>query len=134
MTIATPPSRHSNEEATSSYTAILVAAAAGWALLKLVTGGSRGQTPAEASHRQRAEVAEAAIQMPADGQHAPVSAASEQGRGRQADTPTEIPAKGWKDILWRTYEEFSSDRIMSIAAGVTESSTTYSPLSTTQVL
>ncbi len=52
-------------------------------------------------------------------QHAPPQAAAEKGRGRSADTPTEIPAQGWKDILWRTYEEFSKDRIMSVAAGVT---------------
>jgi membrane protein len=52
-------------------------------------------------------------------QHASPEAASEQGRGRDADTPTEIPAQGWKDVLWRTYEEFGKDRIMSVAAGVT---------------
>ncbi len=52
-------------------------------------------------------------------QHAPPEAAGEQGRGRSADTPTEIPAQGWKDILWRTYEEFGKDRVMSVAAGVT---------------
>ncbi len=52
-------------------------------------------------------------------QHAPPHAAHEKGRGREADTPTEIPARGWKDILWRTYEEFQKDRIMSVAAGVT---------------
>jgi membrane protein len=31
----------------------------------------------------------------------------------------EIPSLGWKDILWRTYEEFNNDRVMSVAAGVT---------------
>ena len=29
-----------------------------------------------------------------------------------------IPARGWKDILWRTYEEISADRLFMIAAGV----------------
>jgi len=43
----------------------------------------------------------------------------EPGRGREADSPTEIPAKGWKDILWRTYEEINEDRIVAVAAGVT---------------
>ena len=33
--------------------------------------------------------------------------AAEPGRGREADTPTEIPA-GWKDILWRIYEEIKT--------------------------
>src|SRR5947208_11418244 len=41
------------------------------------------------------------------------------GRGRSADTPTNIPARGWKDILWRTYQEISADRLFMIAAGVT---------------
>src|ERR1700689_2270369 len=27
------------------------------------------------------------------------------GRGRHAVSPGRIPAKGWKDILWRTYEQ-----------------------------
>jgi membrane protein len=44
--------------------------------------------------------------------------AGEQGRGREATGPTEIPAKGWKDILWRVYEEFQKDRVSSVAAGV----------------
>ncbi len=44
--------------------------------------------------------------------------AAQAARGRQADTPTRIPWPGWKDILWRTYEEISADRLMLIAAGV----------------
>jgi len=44
---------------------------------------------------------------------------SEPGRGRDADSPTEIPQKGWKDILWRVYEEVNNDRILAVAAGVT---------------
>ncbi|SJZ68373.1 YihY/virulence factor BrkB family protein [Consotaella salsifontis] len=45
---------------------------------------------------------------------------SEQnGRGREADGPTQIPLQGWKDILWRLYNEVSDDRIMLVAAGVT---------------
>lgn len=39
-------------------------------------------------------------------------------RGRTADSPTEIPAKGWKDILWRVKDEISEDRVSLIAAGV----------------
>ena len=49
----------------------------------------------------------------------PSGAGREQGRGREATTPTDIPAKGWKDILWRTYEEINKDRILAVAAGVT---------------
>ncbi len=40
-------------------------------------------------------------------------------RGRSATSPTDIPATGWKDILWRIYSEISDDRVMLIAAGVT---------------
>ena len=41
------------------------------------------------------------------------------GRGRFADRPSEIPARGWKDILWRVCEGISEDRILANAAGVT---------------
>ncbi|HEY8615839.1 YihY/virulence factor BrkB family protein [Phenylobacterium sp.] len=40
-------------------------------------------------------------------------------RGRQADSPREIPAKGWKDILLRTKKEFGEDQIPLVAAGIT---------------
>ena len=41
------------------------------------------------------------------------------GRGRLADTPSEIPAQGWTDILWRVWAGFNEDRILLIAAGTT---------------
>ena len=41
------------------------------------------------------------------------------GRGRSAETPSEIPAVGWKDILLRVYRGISEDRILLVAAGVT---------------
>ena len=41
------------------------------------------------------------------------------GRGRGATTPSEIPAAGWKDILYRLYHEISNDRVLAVAAGVT---------------
>lgn len=44
---------------------------------------------------------------------------SQSARGRQASTPSAIPAQGWKDVLWRVYGEISDDRVMLIAAGVT---------------
>jgi membrane protein len=43
----------------------------------------------------------------------------EGGRGRSADNPTEIPAKGWRDIAWRVYEGIQNDRVLLVAAGVT---------------
>jgi len=47
-----------------------------------------------------------------------VNRAVEQGRGRDATNPVEIPRRGWRDVLWRTYEQVQEDRILSIAAGV----------------
>ena len=41
------------------------------------------------------------------------------GRGRFAEGPSEIPARGWKDILLRVYDGISEDRILANAAGVT---------------
>src|SRR5271169_3755803 len=43
----------------------------------------------------------------------------EASRGQFAETPAEIPAKGWKDILLRVYHGISEDRILLVAAGVT---------------
>ncbi|GHD16409.1 YihY/virulence factor BrkB family protein [Tianweitania populi] len=45
--------------------------------------------------------------------------ASEPGRGRNAETPLQIPAKGWMDIGWRIYASVMEDRILLIAAGAT---------------
>ena len=41
------------------------------------------------------------------------------GRGRQAERPSDIPARGWKDIFWRVYAGLSEDRILMNAAAVT---------------
>ncbi|MDB2407234.1 YihY/virulence factor BrkB family protein [Jannaschia sp.] len=43
--------------------------------------------------------------------------AKQKARGRDATTPAEIPAKGWKDILLRVKGEISSDHVGLIAAG-----------------
>lgn len=39
-------------------------------------------------------------------------------RGRGASAPHEIPATGWKDILWRVYAQMQEDRLLAVAAGV----------------
>lgn len=44
--------------------------------------------------------------------------AHEPGRGRQAKAPWQIPLRGWKDILWRTYKQIGEDRLLAVAAGV----------------
>jgi len=35
-----------------------------------------------------------------------------------ADAPWQIPWRGWKDILWRTYQQIGEDRLLAVAAGV----------------
>ena len=47
------------------------------------------------------------------------SPAEPNARGRGADSPSEIPALGWKDILIRVWKGIGTDRIVAIAAGVT---------------
>jgi membrane protein len=39
-------------------------------------------------------------------------------RGRTAETPGEIPAKGWKDIAFRVKDEIAADHVGLVAAGV----------------
>jgi membrane protein len=43
---------------------------------------------------------------------------SQPGRGRHSKSPLQIPWKGWKDILRRTYQRTGEDRLLAIAAGV----------------
>jgi membrane protein len=40
-------------------------------------------------------------------------------RGRDAETPSEIPAKGLKDAGWRIWKSLTQDHVMLIAGGVT---------------
>jgi membrane protein len=47
-----------------------------------------------------------------------VQEASQPGHGRHAGSPLGIPWAGWKDILWRTYEQIDQDRLLATAAGV----------------
>ncbi|HLH94386.1 MAG TPA: YihY/virulence factor BrkB family protein [Xanthobacteraceae bacterium] len=43
----------------------------------------------------------------------------EGGRGRSAETPSQIPPRGWKDVLLRVYQKIGDDRVMLLAAGIT---------------
>ncbi|MCP3395511.1 YihY/virulence factor BrkB family protein [Bradyrhizobium sp. CCGB12] len=49
----------------------------------------------------------------------PASEGGEADRGRQATKPSEIPAKGWKDILLRVHANIGKHRILALAAGMT---------------
>jgi membrane protein len=44
--------------------------------------------------------------------------AAERGRGREALAPSEIPARGWRDILWRVVWAIPEDRVLSTAGSV----------------
>jgi membrane protein len=46
-------------------------------------------------------------------------AVEESDRGREAEHPGEIPGRGWKDVLWRTWNEISDQNLFLIAGGVT---------------
>ncbi len=70
-------------------------------------------TNAESGEDWRAEVGEQSNPKSAD-----LARAREQGRGRQADTPEEIPLRGWADILWRVARSVSEDRVLSTAGSV----------------
>lgn len=43
----------------------------------------------------------------------------DNGRGRLATVPEEIPRRGLRDVLWRAMHEISDDRVAFVAAGVT---------------
>jgi len=53
------------------------------------------------------------------GRRAESALAVDDGRGRHADAPWEIPLRGWKDILLRVYENIGKNRVVAFAAGVT---------------
>lgn len=65
---------------------------------------------------KKTEASEPAQPRPLDPAH---FEALEPGRGRAARFPWNIPALGWKDILWRTYRESGQDRLPALAGGVT---------------
>jgi membrane protein len=70
----------------------------------------RAAAPKEAAegHDWRADVG-----VSINGLSVDLARARESGRGRQADTPEEIPPRGWRDILWRVFWAISRDRILS---------------------
>lgn len=72
---------------------------------------------------ERTASADGTKHLPDNEQSRHASAASlvaERGdRGRTAASPSEIPARGWKDILWRVYGNISDHRILALAAGMT---------------
>jgi membrane protein len=46
------------------------------------------------------------------------SGTARDDRGRDAERPSDIGWRGWKEILWRVYTGFMEDRLTLVAAGV----------------
>jgi membrane protein len=55
---------------------------------------------------------------PSAGHQTDPRAVATDDRGRGADTPQEIPPRGWKDIAKRTLKEVKADQVPLLAAGV----------------
>ena len=55
---------------------------------------------------------------PAAAQESEPRAVADDGRGRRAETPQEIPPRGWLDIAKRTAKEVKADQVPLLAAGV----------------
>jgi membrane protein len=128
MAVATTAS-HPPAKAAPSPLSRLATLLVGLALTKLVAA-KRG--PAQASPAPRGSAARRPVQSgarpgPAESKtarsHTGADAArkefTEPDRGRAAEAPSEMPAMGWKDILWRVYAQVGEDRVLSVAAGVT---------------
>jgi len=91
------------------------------ALLGIVALPRRTARPMSTAKKAPADEAGAARQTSPShsGSEAHEVARTQADRGRQASKPTEIPAKGWKDIALRTYRDVGENRIMLVSAGVT---------------
>jgi membrane protein len=98
----------------------LLAAATGLFILRFVArsaSGARSDRPGVPAAGERSASQPRDARAPRN--NAKPGARSEAGRGREADSPTDIPAQGWKDVLWRVWEEMGHDRLIAVAAGVT---------------
>ncbi len=95
------------ESKPNAFTA--AALAAGGLLLSAFSRGDSSTAPTAGAARRR------------EGRRAATGAAAAagEGRGRTADSPGQIPARGWWDILKRTFAEVSNDRVLTEAAGIT---------------
>lgn len=89
----------------------LMTAATGWMALRSLRADGEAALAAAGAKRGNLKKEHSATRS---------ELAHERGnRGRAADRPAEIPPRGWKDILIRTYRSISEDRVLALAAGVT---------------
>jgi membrane protein len=87
----------------------LMTAASGWLALRSLRAD--GEAALAAAHAKGAKRGQSAT----GGE----LAHERDDRGRTAKHPAEIPPRGWKDILVRTYRSIAEDRVTALAAGVT---------------
>ena len=101
----------------------LMGAAVVYALVALAAAAQDRSRPKISEHNHDARSREPNDNSPVlERDEVPDGAQDEQskqdGRGRRAAVPWHIPWRGWKDILWRTYNQISEDRLLAVAAGV----------------
>jgi membrane protein len=75
--------------------------------------------PVSADHViRKCSAVEGHASMPADAQKRG-SMTAQRDRGRSAADPSQMPPRGWKDILLRIWSNIGKDRVIVVAAGVT---------------
>jgi membrane protein len=99
-----------------AVTRLVAARREGAVLARRRTGSAARRSPPSDARPGPAESKTARSHTGAEAERKEVT---ERDRGRAAEKPSEVPAKGWKDIFWRVYEQVGEDRVLSVAAGVT---------------
>jgi membrane protein len=99
-----------------AVTRLVTARREGAVLARRRTGSAARRSPPSDARPGPAESKTARSHTGAEAERKEVT---ERDRGRAAEKPSEVPAKGWKDIFWRVYEQVGEDRVLSVAAGVT---------------
>jgi hypothetical protein len=104
------PARGSNKPSLGG----LIKSSLVYALLSAIPPTKRATVarPAGAAGAQSDQRSRRSAELKRDG------SAAQDGRGRHASAPWQIPWAGWKDILWRTYARIGDDRLLAVAAGV----------------
>ena len=120
---ASAPSGRSSAPARVSFSfAGLTALLLSYVLLSMIASALQSSTwPRRTVSQNRAHPATGAFgttRSTDEPRHIQLARAQERGRGRHAIAPWQVPWAGWKDILWRTYQQISEDRLLAVAAGV----------------
>jgi membrane protein len=87
--------------------------------LTVLIGAAADRAPVDDRRRLAARGSQVGLRAKSEPDRRPRSQGFGHDRGRDASSPSEIPATGWKDILYRVYHEVSNDRVLAVAAGVT---------------